>query len=310
MKITTKEPNTDRLHRFTFENLPIRGQWVRLTQTVAAANAVRSYPTEINHLLSQMFAAAALFADNLKFEGAVALQSRGQGKLIRTLAECREQKFLRGIAHLSEDKPAPKQADNLCAWFENGQLALSLVPPEGSQQAPYQGFVPLEQPTLALNLETYLKNSEQISSRLFLANTDESVTGLIIQRLPSKDGATEINAAADEEAWHTIVTLAETISDTELVTLEPSELLIRLFAEFPCRIHPPRELGYKCTCSRDKSDRTLRMLAPAEIKSLLDELGSIDVDCEFCGTRYSYDAVDVDQLHRTHANAPDNGPVQ
>ncbi len=306
------DPNldpVDRLHRFTFENLPIRGQWVRLTDTIATASAVREYPLEINNLLSQMFAAVAMFADNLKFEGAVALQSRGKGALIRSLAECREQKYLRGIAHLSEDIPAPEHHEDLSAWLQNGQLALSLVPPADSQQVPYQGFVPLEQATLAQNLETYLLNSEQLPSRLFLANTANSVTGLLIQRLPSGDRDTQMLRAEDDDAWHTIVTLAETVTDEELLNLSPEALLQRLFFEYPCRIYPARELSYQCSCTRDKSDRTLRLLEPAEIEALLEELGGIYVDCEFCGTRYNYDAVDIGQLLNTPTNPPDDGAI-
>ena len=91
----------DQLYRVTFVDFPVRGQWVRLKRTIADAHAVRSYPAAITDLLNQMFAAVAMFADNLKFEGAVALQSRGEGgALIRSLAECRDQQYLRGIAHL------------------------------------------------------------------------------------------------------------------------------------------------------------------------------------------------------------------
>ena len=135
----------DCLHRFTFENYPVRGQWVRLTDTIRAANAVREYPEAIKNLLNQMLAAVAMFADNLKFEGAVSLQSRGHGALIRSLAECREQKYLRCIAHLDEARAVPAHDNDLAAWLGDGQLALSLIPPADSQQVPYQGLVALAQ---------------------------------------------------------------------------------------------------------------------------------------------------------------------
>jgi molecular chaperone Hsp33 len=295
----------DYLHRFTFEGLPVRGQWVRLTDTIAAANAVRDYPVEIKNLLNQMFAAVAMFADNLKFEGAVALQSRGNGALIRSLAECREHKYLRGIAHLSEEIAAPAARDDLAAWLNQGQLALSLIPPADTQQAPYQGLVPLEHATLAANLETYLENSEQLPSRLYLANTSDTVTGLLLQRLPSADRGTEISLAAEEDAWHTIVTLADTVTDEELLSLSPENMLSRLFAEYTCRLYPARELAYRCTCSRAKSDRTLRILDRQEVESLFAELGQIYVDCEFCGTRYTYDAVDIGELLNSPTQNPD-----
>ncbi len=299
----------DCLHRFTFEDVPVRGQWVRLRDSVAAAEAAKQYPAPVKSLLNQMFAAVAMFADNLKFEGAVALQSKGDGALIRSLAECREQQYLRGIAHLDPDLPLPQAPDNLAAWLNNGQLALSLIPPADSQQVPYQGLVPLQGATLSENLETYLLNSEQLPSRMYLAEAQDSVTGLLLQRLPSADLASEVTLAAEEEAWHSIVTLADTVTAEELANLPPQTMLRRLFAEYPCRLFPARELSFKCSCSRAKSDRTLRVLEPDDLRSLLDELGNIEVDCEFCGARYSYDAVDVGHLLGGQPSRPDDSTV-
>ena len=259
------QDDADRLYRFTFEDFPVRGQWVRLEQTVAAAHAVKSYPEPITRMLNEMLAAVAMFADNLKFEGAIALQSRGQGgALIRTLAECRDQAHLRGIAHLEEDIPQPAN-DDLAAWLGDGRLALSLIPPPDSQQTPYQGLVELAEPRLSDNLEHYFAVSEQLPTRLFLASNGKRVTGLLLQRLPGSDSATEISRAADDEAWSTLVTLADTLTTAELETLPAATLLTRLFNEYSCRLHPPRELSYRCTCSRQKSDRTLRVLEPAEL---------------------------------------------
>jgi len=304
----------DCLHRFTFEGLPIRGQWVRLTDTITAANAVREYPAPIRSLLNQMFAAVAMFADNLKFQGAVALQSKGDGALIRTLAECREQQFLRGIAHLDDAKAPPVDQDNLAAWLHKGHLALSLIPPAETQQAPYQGMVPLEQASLSENLETYMKYSEQLPSRLYFADSNTSVTALLLQRLPSTASTTQGLSEEEDEAWHSIVTLADTVTEEELLTLGPHDMLGRLFAEYPCRLYPARQLAYKCSCSRFKSDRTLRVLQAEELQQLLDELGRIHVDCEFCGTRYDYDAIDIAHLlnassHPTESTPADGKPL-
>jgi len=294
----------DCIHRFTFENLPIRGQWVRLSETILQANAIRKYPQAIRIFLNEMFAAVSMFADNLKFEGAVALQSRGDGPLIRTLAECRERQFLRGIAHLNEEMAMPRDASDLSQWLGNGQLALSLIPPAGHQQSPYQGIVSLQHASLSDNLQTYLLNSEQLPSRLYLASAKNSVTGLLLQRLPSADLASEVSIDEAENAWQSIITLADTVSTPELLKLAPEVLLHRLFNEHSCRLYPARPLSYKCSCTRQKSDRTLRILGRAEIQSLHDEQGEISVDCEFCGTSYVYDAVDIGELLNNDINQP------
>ena len=287
---------TDVLHRFSFPNLPVRGQWVRLTACVAAANQVHDYPEPIRNLLNQMFAAVAMFADNLKFSGAVSLQSQGDGAVVRTLTECRDRQYLRGIAHLREDAQPPQHSDDLAAWLGTGRLALTLIPPPDTRQATYQGLVQLEHPELSSNLEAYLASSEQLPSRLFLASNSDSVTGLLVQRLPSADHATEITLQQEEEAWHTIVTLADTVTEEELLQLTPDELLRRLFNEYPPRLHPGRILQYRCTCSRQKSDRTLRVLGDDDVRQLLQEQGQIHIDCEFCGKRYNNDEVDVGAL--------------
>ena len=286
----------DVLHRFSFIDLPIRGQWVRLENSLAEATQFRVYPKPIHEMLGQMLAAVAMVADNIKFSGAVTLQSRGDGDLLRSLAECKDQAFLRGIMHL-EDPDNETMADQpLAQWLGNGQLALSLIPDKATAMQPYQGFVSLEYDTLAQCLEHYFVTSEQLETSLNFASnsgdssaTSPSVTGLLLQRLPNNPQATEIEIDAARDAWHTLTTLAATVTDEELSQLDAQTLLYRLFHEYPCRLHEPRELSYRCTCSREKTDTTLMMLGSDDLSELIEERSEITVDCEFCGNRYSYD---------------------
>ena len=306
---------TDLLHRFSFVDLPIRGQWVRLSGALDGAFGAHDYPAPVRELLAQMFAAVAMFADNLKFQGTVALQSQGQGALRRSLAECREHEYLRGIAHVDAERvdaqPQLNELADLTASLDGGQLALTLIPPRDStpQQTSYQGLIDLEHPTLAACLERYFETSEQLPTRLFFATrfADGGVTGtgLLLQRLPNEDGATEIASQAYDEAWHTIETLVATLTDEELASLDPEPLLRRLFAEYPCRLYPAKPLSFKCTCTRAKTDQTLRILPEQEIQELLEERGSIDVNCEFCGTNYRYDEVDVTALLKSGGSEPE-----
>jgi molecular chaperone Hsp33 len=284
----------------------VRGQWVRLRDVIQAATAVRSYPPAIESLLAQMLAAVSMFADNLKFSGAVALQSKGEGALLRSLAECREQQFLRGIAHLDAAAEFPAATESLPAWLRKGQLALSLIPEDDSEQTTYQGLIELSRDDLGANLEQYFVQSEQLPTRLFFDydSATRSVTGLLLQRLPAKDLATEIMLAEADEAWHTLNLLADTVTAQELRVLSAPELLLRLFNEYPCRLHSPRSLSYRCSCSKTKADRTLRTLGSDDLDSLLEEVGVIEVDCEFCGSQYTYDAIDVAQLFTPQQSLP------
>ncbi|MEM9620838.1 MAG: Hsp33 family molecular chaperone HslO [Pseudomonadota bacterium] len=312
--ISDRKTGMDVLHRFSFDQLPVRGQWVRLHGVLADAFAHKTYPDQVRSLLGQMFAAVAMFADNLKFDGAVALQSKGGGAIRQTLAECREHQFIRGIAHLRDNFSIPTAAADLNAWLGAGaergsqaQLALSLIPAAEAKQTTYQAFVPLNQASLAANLEDYFATSEQLPTRLFFTPADSStdtVTGLLLQRLPSPDLASEVELASFDDAWETLETLANTLTMQELAALSARQLLSRLFAEFECRLHAGQVLSYRCTCSREKTDRTLGVFDPEELEEILAERGHIHVDCEFCGKRYEYDQVDVRQLaHGSPAGA-------
>ena len=299
----------DILYRFSFDELPVRGQWVRLNQSLTDAFAHHDYPAAIAKLLGEMFAAVSMFADNLKFEGAVALQSSGQGQLTRSLVECRQQRYLRGIAQLQNDsvEPTPASAD-LATWLgEQATLALSLIP-EDVHQNPYQGLVELSAAGMQSDLEHYFAVSEQLPTRLFLSYTTQpscSATGLLLQRLPSPDLATEVQLAQHEEGWETVCALAQTITEPELQQLPVTQLLHRLFHELPCRLHSGRAIAYRCTCSRAKTDTTLHMLGAAELNDILAEQGFIQVGCELCGVQYQYDEIDVARLIRGGPNQPD-----
>ena len=75
----------DLLQRFSFSGLPIRGQWIRLDKTLKSLAQYADYPDDVKGLLGEMFAAVTMVADNLKFSGAVSLQSKGDGALTRAL---------------------------------------------------------------------------------------------------------------------------------------------------------------------------------------------------------------------------------
>ena len=295
----------DHLYRFSFTNLPIRGQWVRLQSTLEAAGQYRAYPAQVSQLLGQMLATVAMVADNLKFSGAVAMQSQGNGALRRSLAECRNHTNLRGIMHLTDDASFPQSNSNgsnhdIGAWLSRGQLALTLIPDEETGMQPYQGLVALEKQDLASCLEDYFARSEQLDTRLHFANNTETqgrcVTGLLLQRLPNHPDASEADREAAQDAWETLTALSATVTNTELGELDVQTLLHRLFHEYPCVLQPPKSLSYQCTCNRDRTDSTLMMLGKNDLSTLLLEQGEITVDCEFCGHRYAYDGGAVSRL--------------
>ena len=62
------------------------------------------------------------------------------------------------------------------------------------------------------------------------------------------------------------------------------------------RVFEPKHPRFHCTCTREKVGNMLKMLGRDEIDSALKEMGSLGIDCDFCGLQYRFDAVDVGEM--------------
>ena len=291
--------STDCLHRFSFANAPIRGQWVRLSGVLDEFRQRQDYPPGVAGLLSEMLAAVAMVSEGIQFDGAVSLQSRGPGPLTTVLAECRQGELLRGIARWPEDATPPAETQ-LQALLGGGQLTITMTRPaarDSDQPFSYQGLIELTGNTLAENLDKYFANSEQLPTHFyFAADGHECLTGLLLQRLPSDDLAADMRLESDDRLWAQIRRQALALSLQQLAELEPELFLRETFAGHTITLHAAKHLRFDCSCSRARSSNTLRSLPRQEILSLLEERGSINVTCEICGASYDYEPVDIHML--------------
>src|SRR5262249_48458866 len=134
---------------------------------------------------------------------------------------------------------------------------------------------------------------------------------LLIQRLPVEGDRNLEGARArneDEigvnEAFNRIALLASTLTRDELLSLEPAQILRRLFWEETVRVFEPDRPRFACTCSRERVRNMLRGLGREESESLIAERGEVEVGCEFCGLRYRFDAVDVGEMFTPGRDQP------
>ena len=61
--------DNDLLHRFVFDKTDIRGEIVTLQDSLQEIFSRKSYPTFVQHLLSEFITAATLLTSTLKFDG-------------------------------------------------------------------------------------------------------------------------------------------------------------------------------------------------------------------------------------------------
>jgi molecular chaperone Hsp33 len=291
----------DRLLKFLFRDAPVRGEIVRLQQSWQQIVANHRYPAPVTRLLGEMTAAAALLAANIKFDGALVLQIQGNGPVRLLVVEVQPQMRLRATAKLRETAAIEAQADLQQLTNPDGDARCAItLDPTGRRpgQQPYQGVVPLEGRTIAQVLENYLRRSEQVESRLWLAADDNAAAGVLLQKLPQQSGA---GAKPDVDAWDRVGALSATLTDGELLALAPEALAHRLYWQENLQHFEPVAPRFECNCSRERSGRMLLALGRDEVDSILAERGEVEITCDFCSARYAFDAVDVGQLFASGA---------
>jgi molecular chaperone Hsp33 len=294
---------SDRLLKFLFADAPVRGEVVRLEAAWRRMVELHAYPAPVTRLLGEMTAAAALLAANLKFDGNLILQILGDGPVRLLVVECASDLRLRATAKLRDGVAIPDDAGmrELVNAGGQGRCALTLELADAAPgQQPYQGIVSLSGDSVAQALESYLRQSEQLESRLWLAADKDCCAGVLLQKLPVEGGR---NPAADEDAWERAGALAATLTAGELLASSPQTLTRRLFWQERLEHYAPLAPRFECRCSRERIGRMLRSLGREEVDAIVAELGAVEVTCDFCNARQRFDAVDVAQLFATGSTA-------
>jgi len=291
----------DTLLRFLFRDAPVRGEIVRLQASWQQMVANHGYPEPVARLLGEMTAAAVLLAANIKFDGALILQIQGNGPVRLLVVEVQPQMRLRATAKLRE--AAVIDADATLQQLTNptgaARCAITLDPTgRRPGQQPYQGVVPLAGESIAQVLENYLRQSEQVESRLWLAADEHAAAGVLLQKLPQEGGA---EAKPDADTWDRVGALTATLKREELLALEPTALAHRLYWQENLQHFEPIAPRFECNCSRSRSGRMLLALGREEVDSILAERDDVEIVCDFCNTRYAFDAVDIGQLFASGA---------
>ena len=278
----------DSRNRFLIESCDVRGQLVRLNQCWKDARARTQYPAKVEQVLGEAFAATALLAGTIKYDGKLTLQVRGSGDVHLLVVQITSDGRMRGLARWSKEptETTPKQL-----FGDDARMTISIEANQYSE--PYQGIVPLEGDTLADAINHYFLVSEQLKTALYFSVSDESVSGMLLQALP----ATE-QQHNDDDGWPRAVALADTLSEEELKTNDVQTILHHLFHEEQVRLFAVESLQFQCSCSRERTDSMLVGLGEDEVLDIVKEQGEVNINCEFCDAEYAYDAVDVAALFK------------
>lgn len=293
-------PSHDTLHRFLFENSPIRGNHVSLNLSYQKALQHQKIPQALKKALGELMAASALLTATVKMEGTLIMQIQSKGVLKLLVVECNSDFGLRATAKWNGEIADDQQLFDL---VEQGQFVITIDPKD--KQA-YQGIVPLEGESIAEVLQNYMYRSEQIDTRLWLSCDNDTAAGMLIQKLPDTTNQTTMTPeqkAEQLETWNRLGILADTITPEELLSLDAQTVLTRLFHEENIELFEPHHAHFFCSCSRHAVANMLRTLGEVEISKILEEEGKIDIHCDFCYQQYVFDEVDAKELILSEAES-------
>jgi molecular chaperone Hsp33 len=198
-----------------------------------------------------------------------------------------------------------------------GEGYFAVMIDQGKGMTPYQGIAPLVGGSLSKSAEGYFAQSEQLPTRFELSfgksTTPDAAEhwrggGVMLQHMPKAspfaakgEGTGEILKPTDllhddeKENWHRVNVLLDTVDDLELIgpTLDPSDVLLRLFHEEQPRVFDKQRVHFGCTCSEDRVRQSLSIYSAQDIATMTTDEGRVTADCQFCGAHYDLDPLTV-----------------
>ena len=288
---------SDLRQRFYIEDSPIRGEVVHLEEALQIILAQRDYAPAIQILLGEMLSATALLASTLKIKGRISLQIQASGALQWAMAECNHLGEVRALADYESD-PIFEHAEDSSTVFKtlvSPVLFINIEPEFGER---YQGIVPLDKPDLASCLMQYYDLSAQLPTRISLASNGQRSGGLLIQLLPRNNE--EEQKIVDEDLWPRMTMLTSTLKKDELTDLPATEILYRLYNEEDVRLPDAEQLKFGCTCSKERCETALEQIGVNAVRETLEHQNPIEMDCQFCNTRYQFTAEEALALFGEH----------
>lgn len=277
--------SADSLIRYTFANVPVRGELVQLEQSYQRLVEGHQYPKLVRHLLGELMAVTSLLSATLKFDGHINLQIQGSGKLNFATVNGSQQQQLRGVARLTSDI---EESDDFASLVGEKAYLIITLSPEDKER--YQGMVEVKASDGSLSqvIERYFTQSEQLRTRVWLHADDHQVAGMLLQALPGEDDPAQ--------GFDHLATLTDTITADELFNLEANVILHRLYHEDDVLVYDPMAVAFFCGCSHQRSMNALYSVPVDELRDIIQSDGEIKLTCDYCLTEYRYNESDLGAL--------------
>lgn len=266
-------------------------------ETVSEAARLHNLTPLTSAALGRTLIAASLLGNDLKSdENSLTIRIDGDGPIGSIVAVSDNYGYVRGYCkNPYADLPVRESDRKIDVSGGVGKAGtLSIIKDLGMKE-PYIGQTALVSGEIAEDITAYLATSEQIPSVCalgVLVDRDWSIRaagGYIIQLLPG---------VYDDE----IDRLEECIKQARAVTecldegMSLEEMLEKTLVGFDIEVLDEAEVGYRCTCSRERTRGVIMSIGEEELQAIHDEDGRAEVACQFCDKKYVFEKDELREL--------------
>ncbi len=311
MSIGTKIAWDDTVLPFQLDVSDMRGRVARLDGVLDGILKQHDYPEQVEALVAEMALLTALIGQTvaLRWKLSLQVQSKGPVRMIATdyYAPQEEGQPAKIRAYASFDR---ERLTSGAPFDQVGEGYFAILIDQGKGTQPYQGITPLAGGSLSACAESYFAQSEQLPTRFSLSfgksiesGVDEHwrAGGIMLQHMPKAspfaakgEGSGEVLSAEDlvdgeaGENWGRVNILLDTVDDLELIgpTVQPTDLLVRLFHEEQPRVYDAQQVQFGCTCSEERVRQSLSIYSARDIEKMTTPEGTVTADCQFCSAHY------------------------
>lgn len=263
------------------------------TDIVAKAEQIHETSAVVTAALGRMLTAASMMGNMLKGkDNTISLKIDGGGPAGTITVSSDSDGNVRGYAQNNIVEIPLKPNGKLDVSGAVGRDGNLFVTKNLGMKEPYNGFVPITSGEIAEDITYYYATSEQIPTVCalgVLVDTDLSVKkagGYILQLLPFTENEIIEKIEKNLARVRPVTQLLEEGMDIEDIVRDVLE-------GFDVEVIYTQEVAYKCKCSREKVEATLKSIDPKELESMCEDLPQVEVKCHFCNTNYIFSKEEI-----------------
>ena len=266
------------------------------TDIVASAEQIHKTSAVVTAALGRLLTAASMMGNFLKGEkDTVTVKIDGGGPAGALTAVSDSNGNVRGYA-VNPIVEIPLKPN--CKLDVSGAVGTDgsvFVMKDLGLKEPYNGFEPIVSGEIAEDITSYYAVSEQIPTVCalgVLVNPDLTVKkagGFIIQLLPAADNETIDKI---EENLGRLAPVTEQLDSGKDIL----DILKGALDGFEIEVLEDKTVGYKCPCSRERTEKALISLGTDELEKMAEELPEVEVKCSFCGESYRFSKDEIGKI--------------